>query len=214
MHREALKIRIDNELALPNYRVILLNSSQTLTDTTPLAEILQWEPVQATGSYEPQTFSYTAGTSTYDSGISYQISPNVTVNFTEGISNAGYSHTHAVLWQGRTRSNRAIQSVSTSTGQINCTGHGLANGDKAFIKSSGSLPTGFAIQTYYVTTLTSDAFELYSDVARTTKITPSSTGTGNLYLYYANGAPFQVTSLTGTVAPGQTKPIIVSYQVQ
>jgi hypothetical protein len=215
MHREALAVRLETEMDLPNFRIVLVNVLGGVGDTTALAEILDGEPFQTAGGYASQPFAYTGGTSTYDPVIGYQRTPNVTVEFTEAVGEAGYAHSHVCLWQGRGAvSNKQIVSLDTSTDIINVNAHGLVNGDRAFVRSSGALPGGALIQRYYTKVLSLDTLELYTDAGLTTKVNFTSQGSGTLYLQYANGNLFDYASNPGQVNAGQTKSFIVSYQVQ
>lgn len=213
MHRESLPVLVDRTLSLGDFRVLLTDAIGGVSDTTSLAEILDGEPFQAVGEYNPQNFTYTAGTSTYDATSGYQKAPDVTVEFSS--ASVGFSHTHVLLWQGRgTTANKQISSIDTSTDVITVTAHGLLNGDRAFIRSTGSLPGGALVQRYYVKATGLDTLELYTDSALTTKVNLTSTGSGTLYLQYATGNLFDYTSNPGSVNAGQTKSFIVSYQLK
>lgn len=215
LHRAALPESIDNELALGNFRVLLINALAAIDNATDPAAILQYECIQTSGGYAPQAYTYTQNSSTYNADTNWQQAPDVFAQFTESGAGSGYAHTHALLWQGRgATANKLITSVNASTDQIACANHGLINGDRAFVRSTGTLPGGLAIQRYYVKAVDLDLFELYTNEALTSKVNITSAGAGTLYLQYANGVPFALQSITGTINPGTTKTIIASYQIQ
>jgi hypothetical protein len=215
MHRDALALRMDRELGLGNFHVILLNATASFGDTTDLAQILQYEPIQTTGGYAPQAFTYTAGSSTYDSTIQYQKAPDVTVQFTEPSNGTGYDHTHVALMQGRgATANKVISSVNASTDQITCLAHGLSDGARAFVRSTGSVPGGLTVQRYFVKTVSTDVLELHSTSALNSKVNITSTGSGTLYLQYASGTLIEYSSIPGRINPASPKSFILSYQLQ
>lgn len=215
LHRAALPKTINNELALGNFRVILVNALSAIDNSSDPAAILQYECIQTAGGYQPQAYTYTQGSSIYNSDTNWQQAPDVFAQFTESVSGAGYVHTHAVLWQGRgATANKLITSVNASTDQIACASHGLINGDLVFVRSTGTLPGGLSIQRYYAKAVDLDLFELYTNEVLTSKVNITSAGAGTLYLQYANGVPFALQSITGTINPGTTKTIIASYQIQ
>lgn len=214
-HRSSLGPKINSDLALGNYRVLLINALSSFNTTTDLAQILQYECLQTVGGYAPQSFTYTPNTSTFDTGTGYQTTPDLTVNFSESISGDGYAHTHVLLWQGRgARANQLVDSINTSTYQITATAHLLIDGDQAFITSTGTLPDGLAIQRYYVKAVDLDTIEFYTDADLTNQVSISDSGTGTLYLRYATGYLDKYDTLTGTIEAGQTKPVIVTYERQ
>jgi hypothetical protein len=212
--RAALAKRIDLELTQSNIYIILLNVTGTISATSSDAEILQYECIQSAGGYAPQPLSYTAGSSTFDTGSNYQ-KYDATVAFTEAVSGAGYSFTHAARIQGRgANANKQVSSIDTSTDRLTVLNHGLTNGDFVFVTSTGTLPGGLSIQKYYAKTIDADNLELYTDSALTAKVDITSAGTGSAYLRYANGTVMFFDSITGTINPGDEKSIISRTRTQ
>lgn len=214
-HRESLGRKVDVDLAIGNVSVLLINALSSFSETTDFAQILQYECLQTVGGYAPQTFTYTAGTSTYNSSTGYQTTPDLTVNFTEPLAGAGYDHTHILLWQGRdARANQVVDGIDTSTNQITVNGHLCVDGDRAFLTSSGTLPGGLTVQRYYVKAVDLDTVEFYTDEDLTTIVDITSSGTGTLTFRYATGYLYEYSTLNGTIEAGQTKPVIATYERQ
>lgn len=214
-HESGLLARLEADLALPDFSIILLNALTAIDDETDIAEILQYELIQDTvDGYNPQEYSYTAGTAIYDATNQWAVAPNVLAEFSEAVSNAGMTHTHVVFWQGRgLTANKQISSVNTSTSRITLTGHGMTNGDLGFVRSTGTLPAGLAIELYYIKVIDTNTLELYTDSALTTQKTFSTSGTGTLYMQYANGSLWEYESNSGTINPGSSKSFDFVYRV-
>lgn len=212
--RAWLATRLDLELAPGNNRVILSNAtSGSITDTTDLAVIIAAEPIQTVGGYAPQTFTYTAGTSTYNAGTSRQETPAVTATFQEAVGGAGFQFTYGVLLQGRgATANKTISAVDTSTDRVTCTAHGMVNGDRGFVTSTGSVPGGLSTQRYYMKNIDANTLEFYTDAALTNKVDITSAGSGTLTLRYANGVFVKAESYTQTtIAAGQSQSLVVTH---
>lgn len=215
MHSSGLLVRLENELtALPDFYLVLINALTSFDDSTDLAQILQYECVQETGGYAPQPFVYTPGTAVFNASTGFVSAPNVIAEFSEALANDGIDHTHVALWQGRgATANKLISSINTGTSRITCTGHGLTNGARAFIRSTGTLPTGAAIERYWVKVIDANTVELYTNAALTTLRTLTSAGSGTLRLQYASGSLFEYESNTGSINPGSSKSFDFVYQV-
>ncbi len=215
MHSSGLKVRLENELTtLPDFYVILINALEAFDDETDLAAILQYEVIQEAGGYAPQPFTYTPGSAIYDAASGWMSAPSVIAQFSEALSNDGIDHTHVALWQGRgPTANKIINSVNTTTSRIVCNGHGLSNGAQGFIRSTGSLPTGLAIERYWIKVIDANTIEFYTNDTLTTQKLFTTTGTGTLRLQYASGALFEYENNFGSINPGSTKSFDFVYQV-
>lgn len=215
MHSTGLLTRIENELTtLPDFYLILINALTSFDDETDLAQILQYECVQEVGGYTPQPYTYTPGTAIYNDSIGWASAPNVIAEFTEALANDGIEHTHVALWQGRgATANKVIDAVNTTNSRITCNGHGLANGARAFIRSTGTLPTGAVIARDYVKVIDTNTIELYTNETLTTQRTFTTAGTGTLRLQYASGSLFEYESNVGSINPGSSKSFDFVYQV-
>lgn len=215
MHSSGLLVRLENELTtLPDFYVILINALESFDDETDLAEILQYECIQEVGGYAPQPFVYTPSTALFNATTGYASAPNIIAEFSEALANDGIEHTHVALWQGRgATANKVISSVNTTNSRITCNGHGLTNGARAFIRSTGTLPTGAAIVRDYVKVIDANTIELYTNNTLTTQRTFTTVGTGTLRLQYASGALFEYESNVGSINPGSSKSFDFVYQV-
>jgi hypothetical protein len=214
MSQAFLKQRADAELALPHYRVILINATTGLDSSTSAADILSQEAIQTTGGYQSFAYTYAAGSSSYNSTLQREVAPDVIASFTEAADGTGYDFTHVGLWQGRgARSNRPITSVNATSNRVICAAHGVTTGSLGFVRSTGTLPGGLAIQRYYLKAIDGDTLEFYTDSALTNQVDITSSGSGSLYLVYADGelvssSPFGLVH----VAPAQSVSFVVSYR--
>jgi hypothetical protein len=208
-----LKVRADLELALPNYRVILINATSGLDENDDAAVLLNQEVLQSSGGYASQAYTYTAGSSTYDSTLGREVAPSVTVSFTEAVSGSGYDFTHVALWQGRgSNSNKLITFIDPSTDRVTCPAHGVVTGNLGFVRSTGA-DIGLATQRYYLSAVDADTLEFYEDSSLTTKADITSTGSGSQYLVYADGRLVKASSYGLVhVSAGQTSSFVVSYR--
>jgi hypothetical protein len=197
-----------------NLSIILINAGETLSVTTDEAVILQYEPLQVTGGYQPWALTYTAGTSYFDSVRGYQRTPDFNPTFSEESGGLGYSFTHIFLWQGRspTQANKAVTSVNASTNEITVTAHGLSSGDRAFVTSSGTRPGGLTIQRYWVEAVSANVIKFHTNSALTAEVDITSSGSGTLTLRYANGTPFYYDPLNGTVNAGAPRTFQFFYE--
>lgn len=213
-HRSALPVLLDRQMTMTNYSIILINSGETLSVTTDEAAILQYEPLQVTGGYQPWALTYTAGTSFFDNVRGYQRTPTFNPVFSEESGGLGYSFTHMFLWQGRspTQANRAVTSVNSSTNEITVTSHGLSNGDRAFITSTGTRPGGLTIQRYWVEVVSASVIKFHTASTLDAVVDITTAGTGTLTLRYANGVPVYYDALNGTVNAGAPRTFQFFYE--
>lgn len=190
--------------ATDDWHVILINHTSSFDKNSDIVDILRYECIQVTNGYEPELFDYTVGSTTYSTLNSRAEVPDFDAKFRAPSGGTLYSFTHWAMIYGRgANANKPITAINTGTGVFTCTGHGLTNGDKVIITGSGSQPGGVAVQIYYAKSLTSSTFEIYTTSGLTTKVTPTSAGTGTIHLRYANGSIGPFNSSIGSVAPGQ-----------
>lgn len=219
MIQEYLRLQLESEFtALPNFRVILLNATGSIASGTDAATILNWEAIQRTGGYQSFAFPAPASGSAIWNGTDSraELLP-ITATFTEAAGQPGYTATHAALWQGRGAiSNRPIGSINPSNNQITCPTHGLINGDRAFVRSDGTLPGGLAIQRYWVEAIDGNTVILHTNSGLSAPADITTTGAGQLYLQHANGrlarAPFLLPGGSVLFEAGVTRGIQVKPQ--
>ena len=209
---EFLAKRADAELALGSFRVILLNALETISRTTDPATILDYEVLQSSG-YQRAAFTYTPGSSTWNEGLNRQVAPDVTVSFSESGGGTGYQFNYGCLWFGGGATASKQCTVDPDNDRVTCAGHSVTNGDRVFIRSTGTKPTGLTTQRYYGKSIDANTLELYSDSALSIKADIQDQGVGTLYLQYANGCIVHPQAYPlATIAPGQSHSLIVRYR--
>lgn len=215
MHREFLLAKIDATLALGNYRAILLNATAAFDNNTDPATIISYEAIQSAGGYASQAFTYTAGSATFNATSGFMESPSVQVTFTEAGGGPGIVHTHVALWQGRgATSQLPISSVNATTDRLTVTAHGLSNGARAFVRSTGTIPPGLTIQRYWISVIDANTIELHTNATLTARADITGAGSGTLRLQIADGRLVYAVANSGTIGAGQSKIFSVSYQEQ
>lgn len=206
-----LQYQAETILALGDYRVILCDLGGAIYPDTDPADILAAECIQVAGGYNSQPYAPTTGT--YNSGTQQWEIDTVTAVFEEAIGGTGYQFTDVILWQGRGATSNKPCTVNTSADTVICTGHGLTNGDRAFVASAGSLPGGLTQQRYYAQVIDADTVKLHTTDALSSAVNITSTGSGDLRLihangYFARGQNFGV----NTIAPGGSASFIVPWK--
>lgn len=217
MSQSFLKSREQWFLGLGDFQVIATNASSIGPNDE--ATVIANEPVPESGGYVPVAVyaDATASLGAYDTGTDKWVLAQQVATFTLGSGGTPYSYQYLLVWQGRggTRSNQPITAVRTSSDSpantLVSNSHGLADGDKVVIASSGTLPGGISTQIYYAQAVDANTVKLYTDSGLITAVTISDVGTGTHRLCFANGTyvtrPMSVGSVT--VNAGQTKPYTI-----
>lgn len=217
MSQAFLQSRTQWFLGLTDFQVIATNLSSIGPGDE--AAVIANEPTAADGGYVPVDVytDETASLGAYDTGTDKWKLTQQVVLFALAAGGVPYSFQNLLIWQGRggARSNQPITAVRTSSGSpantLVSNSHGLSDGDKVVIASSGSLPGGIATQVYYAKAVDANTIKLFTDSGLVTAVTISDAGTGTHRLCYANGTyvtrPMSVGSVT--VSPGQTKPYTI-----
>lgn len=199
--------KFERELSAGSFTIILLNNPTGFDDDEmDMAKWLQYEPLQQSGGYQPQAWSYTPGSYVVNSGNIE--SPEGAIQFLA--AGTGYAYTHIAQWQGRgTTSSKTVSAIDTSTNRLTVTGHGLSAGDRAFITSTGTRPAissgEVPIQNYWVNPIDSNTIVLCSNSGLTTVVDFVSAGSGTVSLRYSNGSIWNYETASGTVNPGSPK---------
>lgn len=202
----------EDRLTEANIRIILLNAT-TIANDTDEAVLLDQEVLQDNG-YASQSYVYSANSATFNSTINKIVAPDSTATFVADVDGDGYQVTNVVAWQGRgATSSKPIVAVDATTDQIVCTGHGLVDGDRAFVHSEGTLPGGLTIQRYWVNALSVDTIELHTNSALTAPANILNAGAGDLWLVHANGQMIDYwTYPLITLSPGSEQSFTVSIR--
>lgn len=207
--RAGLAAKLDRELSIGNFHLILLNAPSGFQPTDDLATILQYEPL-ATWGYTPPAYTYTSGTSSYNATSGLQETPVVTVQFN---ATTTYSYTHIGLIQGRGATpNRTVASIDLATDVLTIPSHGLVDGDRGFVTGTDSNPGGLTIQRYYVKVLTSTTIELHTSPALNAKANITNAGSGLIRFRYANGNLWDYKAESGVINAGNLRSVEFIYR--
>lgn len=194
-------------LSQGNFRAVVSNAPAIVA--TDLVAVLLDEPEQTTGGYNPiQIYAdVSASLGAYSETNDRWELVEQDVTFTLDSGGTAYNFQWVVIWQGRgATANKIVGAIDTSTDVLTVVGHGLTNGDRAFLRSTGSLPTDYVQQRNWVEVIDADTFKLHTNVSLTAPVDFSDTGTGELRLVYANGSFAKATNVgPTTISPGQEK---------
>jgi len=192
------------------HRAILCNSGTAIDESTSLAAILNTEAIQTTLGYNSQVVTFS--TSTYNGTTNRQEYPVVTVTFSEDSGGSGYDYNYLVILSGAPANRqKTITAIDTSTNRLTITSHGITNGDRVVIRSTGGIPAGISGTTlYYAKFIDVNTIELYTDAGLTSIVDITGTGTGTIRLQYGNGTYAYSQSYPASfLTPGSS----VSFQI-
>ena len=157
----------------------------------------------------------------WGSVTSGSVSNNADITFPESTGTWGSEITHFILfdastagnalrfeWLGRTSGSDKFfnpSDVNTTTNRITLTSHGYVNNDQVVfgVNSGSTLSSGLTANTrYHVKVIDANTIELYSDVALTTIIDITSTGSGTQFLFKIQPRTVNASGITLRFATG------------
>jgi hypothetical protein len=172
-------------------RAILCNFTDLslINSQTAIADILAAELPEANG-YARTTLSTTPTSSAWNpSSSAWEITWNQSYSAVGAslVYNAG-----VILFQGSTTANKTA-SINPSTNRLTVTAHGLTNADPVTLTvdtggtypSNGQSVTGSTL--LYAKSIDANTIELYTDVALTTIVDFTDSGSGTRRIRYAKG---------------------------
>lgn len=191
-----------------NFSVICSNATSILHDTSVL-DILLYEPDQITGGYQPVAVysDVAASVGAYNSSAGQWELTDANITFQLDSGGVAYSYAWVLLWQGRgTTANKVISSINTSTDVLTITSHGFSSGDRAFIRTDGTLPAGYTQALNWVEVVTTDTIKLHTNSGLSAPVNFTDTGSGTHRIVYGNGRFVRANDVGAiTISPTQTK---------
>lgn len=193
-----------------SFTVILSNASSITYDDD--IDILIDEPSQSGTGYAPVSIysNVSASLGSYDTVNSRWALTSTNAGFS--CSGTSYTYQWVIVWQGRgTTANKQISSIDTSTDRLTVTSHGLTSGDRAFISTAGSLPSGYTQAKNWVEVIDSNTIKLHTNSGLSAPVNFTDSGSGTQVLRYANGNFVRAENVgSTTLNSGQSK----TYTIQ
>jgi len=187
------------------YRFVLTNGL-TITRTMNKAQLASAELLPVNG-YSRQPWA--PGSGVWDATQLRWELASVTANITA--TGAPIQWSSMLLWANSPTNTAALTmgAIDTATDRITITGHGQSNATEVAVTTTGTLPGGITADTlYYLSSISTNTIELYSNVGLTTKVDITSAGSGTHTLRLCGGRPrCFVNFASQIIGDGATQPL-------